>query len=67
MADKTVTFHYPPTEVREYVKNWIADLDKKKSTKPETKAVMEDIYQLIDIAIGVLKPGPADDKGNQPS
>lgn len=56
---QVVTFHYPPQQVKKFVENWRAEMSKKKETTPEHLAVMSDILQLIDIAMGHLTAQPA--------
>lgn len=65
MADKTVIFHTPPKAVREYVKQWNESIKEKEDSKPEQLAMMEDILQLIDIAIEHLQPGPANQQATK--
>lgn len=57
--EKTLVFHYPPTQVRNYVEQWKQSADKDKTYKPEQKAMLEDILQLIDVAMNVLQPSQA--------
>lgn len=58
MADKTIVFHYPPKQVRNYVVNWKITAEKDDSYTPEQRAMLEDILQLIDVAIDTLQPTP---------
>ena len=57
---KTVTFNNPPLVVRAYTQQWLNDAKTKKDVKPAQIALMEDILQLIDIAMTILEPGPAE-------
>ena len=57
---KTITFNNPPLVVRAYTQQWLNAQKVKKDATPAEVALMEDIVQLIDIAISVLKPGPAE-------
>jgi hypothetical protein len=60
MAEKqqTLVFHYPPTQVRNYVEQWKKSADNDKAYKPEHRAMLDDILQLINVAINVLQPTP---------
>ena len=55
---KTIEFHNTPALTREYVNNWLIHARKEKNT-PAQIAVLEDVLQLIDVALSVLAPGPA--------
>jgi len=57
--EKTVEFHNTPGLTREYVNNWLIHARKRKA-EPVQIAVLEDTLQLIDIALTVLEPGPAE-------
>ena len=59
-GQKTLQFHNTPALTREFVNNWITHARKDKLTNPATIAVLEDILQLVDVAITVLEPGPAE-------
>lgn len=56
--EKTLVFHYPPKQVKEYVEQWKQSAEKDKSYKPEHRAMLDDILQLINVAIKVLQPNP---------
>lgn len=60
MADEksTLVFHYPPIQVRDYVEQWKKSAENDKSYKPEHRAMLDDILQLIDVAVKVLQPNP---------
>lgn len=59
MAEQqTLVFHYPPQQVKQYVEQWKETVDKDKSYKPEQRAMMDDILQLINVAINTLQPTP---------
>lgn len=61
MAQKkqeTITFHNTPTFYLEYTKNWLAHKQKEKAN-PAELAIVEDINKLVEIAVGVLTPTPA--------
>ena len=63
MADKqtkTIKFHNTPALTREYVYNWLIHSKKEKTANPASIAVLEDILKLIDVALTVLQPGPAE-------
>lgn len=55
---KTIEFHNTPGLTREYVNNWLTHLKKDKQAQPVQIAILEDILQLIDVAMEVLQPGP---------
>lgn len=56
---KTIEFHNTPGLTREYVNNWLIHARKDKAA-PAQIAVLEDVLQLIDVAMTVLEPGPAE-------
>lgn len=60
MADEksTLVFHYPPKQVRDYVEQWKQSAENDKSYKPEHRAMLDDILQLIDVAVKVLESNP---------
>ena len=55
----TIEFHNTPGLTREYVNNWLIHARKQK-TAPAQIAVLEDTLKLIDVALTVLEPGPAE-------
>jgi len=58
--DKPIIFHNTPAFYLEYTRNW---LEKKRNTKgenPAELAIVEDIHKLVEIAVGVLDPVPAE-------
>ena len=55
---KTIEFHNTPQFTREFVSNWLTHVKKHKDS-PTHIAVLEDVLQLIDVALTVLEPGPA--------
>lgn len=55
---KTIEFHNTPGLTREFVNNWLIHARKDKAA-PAQIAVLEDVLKLIDVALTVLKPGPA--------
>lgn len=57
---KTIQFHNTPALTREYVNNWLTHARKDKQAQPAQLAVLEDVLQLIDVALTVLEPGPAE-------
>jgi predicted membrane chloride channel (bestrophin family) len=59
-TQKTVTFNNPPLVVRALMQQWLNETKTKKDVKPAQIALMEDILQLIDIAMTILEPGPAE-------
>lgn len=56
---KTIEFHNTPGLTREYVNNWLIHARNDKAD-PAQIAVLEDVLQLIDVALSVLVPGPAE-------
>lgn len=56
VMEKTIEFHNTPNLVRAYVENWLAHARKDKEVGPDKVAVLEDVLQLIDVALGVLAP-----------
>lgn len=56
---KTIEFHNTPGLTREFVNNWLIHARKDKAA-PAQIAVLEDVLKLIDVALTVLQPGPAD-------
>ena len=56
---KTIEFHNTPGLTREYVNNWLIHARKQKAA-PSQIAVLEDTLKLIDVALTVLEPGPAE-------
>ena len=57
---KTIQFHNTPALTREYVNNWLIHARKDKQAQPAQLAVLEDVLQLIDVALTALEPGPAE-------
>ena len=55
---KTIEFHNTPKFTREFVNNWLTHVKKYKDS-PTHIVVLEDVLQLIDVALTVLEPGPA--------
>lgn len=62
MAEKKqelITFHNTPSFYEAYTKNWLTQRRKEKAAAAEL-AIVEDIYKLVKIAVGVLAPVPAE-------
>ena len=57
---KTIQFHNTPALTREFVNNWLIHAKKDKKVQPAQIAALEDVLQLIDVAISVLEPGRAE-------
>ena len=57
---KTIQFHNTPALTREYVNNWLTHAKKDKKAQPAQLFVLEDVLQLIDVALTVLTPEPAE-------
>lgn len=60
--DKVIQFHNTPGLVREFVNNWLIHAKKDKKVQPAQLAMLEDVLQLMDIAISVLKPQSESEK-----
>lgn len=56
---QTITLHNIPSFYLEYTKNWLAHQRKAKAN-PAELAIVEDIHKLVEIAVGVLDPAPAE-------
>jgi len=56
---QVVTFHNAPSFYLEYMKNWAAK-QKADKANPAEIAIVEDIAKLVEIAVGVLDPEPAE-------
>lgn len=55
----TIHLHNTPTFYLEYMKNWLAH-KKKENANPAELAIVEDLHKLVEIAVGVLDPAPAE-------
>lgn len=53
---KTIELNYTPSVAVEYVRNWIAVLDKSKNATIEQKAIVADLLTLAMLAEKVLAP-----------
>lgn len=60
---KTITFHNTPGFYLEYTKNWLTHQRKAKAN-PAELAIVEDLCQLVEIAVSVLQPQPAEPANN---
>lgn len=58
-TQKAISLHNTPAFYLEYTRNW---LEKKRNGKanPAELAVVEDIHKLVEVAVGVLDPVPAE-------
>jgi hypothetical protein len=54
-----ISVHNTPSFYLEYTKNWLAHQRKAKAN-PAELAIVEDLHKLVEIAVGVLDPVPAD-------
>lgn len=61
---KTIEFHNTPGLTREYVNNWLTHAKKDKKISPAQIATLEDVLKLIDVALTVLQPEPAEPAKN---
>ena len=57
---ETIKFHNTPALTREFVNNWLIHAKKDKKIQPAQIAALEDVLQLIDVAMTVMEPGPAE-------
>ena len=62
--EQTISFHNTPSFYLEYTKNWLAHQRKIKANAAGV-AIVEDICKLVEIAIGVLNPVPAEPETEQ--
>lgn len=53
---KTIELNYPPNVAVEYLRNWIAVLDKSKEATIEQKAIVADLLTLTMLAAKSLTP-----------
>lgn len=56
---ETITFHNTPSFYLEYTKNWLTH-QRKANANPAELAIVEDLHKLVEIAVGVLDPAPAE-------
>ena len=56
---KTIEFHNTPDMTRAFVNNWLTHARKQKRPAAEL-ALLEDVLTMIDVAMTVLEPGPAE-------
>ncbi|MBR2771682.1 MAG: hypothetical protein IKD78_06680 [Bacteroidales bacterium] len=56
---RTIEFHNTPDMTRAFVNNWLTHARKQKRPAAEL-AVLEDVLTMIDVAMTVLEPGPAE-------
>ena len=47
---ETIELNYPPSVAVEYVRNWVAVLDKNKEATIEQKAIVADLLTLTMLA-----------------
>ena len=53
---KTIELNYPPSVAVEYLRNWVAVLDKNKEATVEQKAIVADLLTLTMLAEKALTP-----------
>ena len=53
---KTIELNYPPSVAVEYVRNWVAVLDKNKEATIEQKAIVAALLTLTMLAEKALTP-----------
>ena len=63
---KTIEFHNTPQFTREFVNNWLTHTKKHNHSETHV-AVLEDVLQLIDVALSVLAPVPAEPDNTEQS
>ena len=56
---KIIELHNTPDMTRAFVNNWLTHARKQKRPAAEL-AVLEDVLTMIDVAMTVLEPGPAE-------
>lgn len=60
MANQRISLHNTPQFYLQYVKNWLAHEKKKPTANPAEIAIVTDLATLVEIAVGVLEPEPAE-------
>ena len=59
--DKTIKLNNTPSLTLEFVKNWLAHMERGKDKHPAAHiAILQDVVKLIEVAISVLEPGPTE-------
>lgn len=53
---KIIELNYPPSVAVEYLRNWVAVLDKNKEATIEQKAIVADLLTLTMLAEKALTP-----------
>ena len=53
---ETIELNYPPSVAVEYLRNWVAVLDKNKEATIEQKAIVADLLTLTMLAEKALSP-----------
>ena len=53
---ETIELNYPPSVAVEYLRNWVAVLDKNKEATIEQKAIVADLLTLTMLAEKALTP-----------
>lgn len=53
---KTIELNYPPSVAVEYLRNWVAVLDRNKEATIEQKAIVADLLTLTMLAEKALTP-----------
>lgn len=59
MMNERIEFHNVPSFYLAYMDNWLAH-KKKEKANPADIAVVEDIRNLVKVAVSVLEPVPAE-------
>lgn len=62
--EQKIVFHNTPGFYLEYTKNWLIKQRNSKANPAEI-AIVEDLHQLVKIAVSVLDPAPAEPANNQ--
>lgn len=55
----TIQLHNTPTFYLEYMKNWLAH-KRKENANPAEIAIVEDLTKMVQIAVDVMDPVPAE-------
>ncbi len=55
---KPIKLNFPPNYVLSYAKKISEDAHKDPDVPEAQSRMMEDIVQLVEVAVGVLKPAP---------
>ena len=67
LPDGTIVMHFPPSIVVDYANKWAKSIKEDADTRPEQKAMAEDMATMISIAAKTMTPVsvPAESGKNQ--